>query len=115
MFEEKSERVSQDTVGLDLFKGKYECIRPSEHPPVRGGNVKTFRWDHRLQIQNLFMAFNGFPDGIIVTLLGQHYNTGEKPTVILYTYYVVVVFTLLCKNSDIKNSITVGFSSILYY
>ena len=33
--------------------------RPSEHPPVRGEkNVKTFiRWDHRLQIQNLFMAF----------------------------------------------------------
>ena len=26
---------------LDLF----------EHPPVRGKNVKTFRWDHRLQIQ----------------------------------------------------------------
>ena len=23
--------------------------RPSEHPPVRGENVKTFRWDHRLQ------------------------------------------------------------------
>ena len=22
--------------------------RPSEHPPVRGENVKTFRWDHRL-------------------------------------------------------------------
>ena len=31
--------------------------RPPEHPPVRGGNVKTFRWDHRLQIQKLFMAF----------------------------------------------------------
>ena len=23
---------------------------PSEHPPVRGKNVKTFRWDHTLQI-----------------------------------------------------------------
>ena len=23
---------------------------------MRGGNVKTFRWDHRLQIPNLFMA-----------------------------------------------------------
>ena len=32
--------------------------RPSsEHPPVRGENVKTFvRWDHRLQRQNLFVA-----------------------------------------------------------
>ena len=35
--------------------------RPSEHPPVRGGEyVKTFRWDDRLQIiQKLFMTFKG--------------------------------------------------------
>ena len=33
----------------------------SEHPPVRGENVKTFRWDHRLQIQNLFMTFKRVP------------------------------------------------------
>ena len=26
-------------------------------PQSGGKNVKTFRWDHRLQIQNLFMAF----------------------------------------------------------
>ena len=26
-------------------------------PQSRGKNVKTFRWDHRLQIQNLFVAF----------------------------------------------------------
>ena len=38
--------------------------RPSEHPPVRGKYVKTFsRWDHRLQIQNLYMAFKRVPDG----------------------------------------------------
>ena len=24
------------------------AARPSEHPPVRGENVKTFRWDHSL-------------------------------------------------------------------
>ena len=35
--------------------------RPSEHPPVREKNVKTFRWDHTLQIQNLFMAFKRVP------------------------------------------------------
>ena len=35
--------------------------RPSEHFPVRGGNFKTFRWDHRLQIQNLFMSFKWVP------------------------------------------------------
>ena len=33
---------------------------------------------------------NGFPSGIIVTL-GQQYNIGEKPTVILYTYILTLV------------------------
>ena len=38
----------------------------------------------RLQIQNLFMAFKrGSPMEIT---LGQQYNIGEKPIVILYTY-----------------------------
>ena len=36
---------------------------PAEHPPVRGENVKTFRWDHRLQIQTSSYHLNGFPDG----------------------------------------------------
>ena len=66
----------------------FNCLkrnRPSEHPPVRGENVKTFRWDHRLQRQNLFMAFKRVPLCMVVTL-GQLYNVGEKPTVILYTY-----------------------------
>ena len=51
--------------GQTCFKGNLNSSRPSEHPPVRGKNVETFRWDHRLQIQNLFMALNlnGFPDG----------------------------------------------------
>ena len=36
---------------LLVFKKKSEHVsRPSEHPPVRGGDVKTFRWDHRLQV-----------------------------------------------------------------
>ena len=39
------------------LKKKLNVSRPSEHPPVRGTNVKTFRWDPRLQRQNLFMAF----------------------------------------------------------
>ena len=33
------------------------AFRPSEHPPVRGGNDKTFRWDQRLQRQNLLIEF----------------------------------------------------------
>ena len=41
------------------FKDKTSCLkkklnasRPSEHPPVRGKSVKTFRLDHRLQRHN---------------------------------------------------------------
>ena len=44
-----------------FLRNNLNASRPSEHPPVRGGNVKTFRWDHRLQIQNLFMAFKRVP------------------------------------------------------
>ena len=44
-----------------FLKKNQNASRPSEHPPVRGGNVKTFRWDQSLQIQNLFMAFKRVP------------------------------------------------------
>ena len=47
-----------------------------------GEMSKTFRWDHRLQIQNPFMAFRQVPRWMVVTL-GQQYNTGEKPTVMV--------------------------------
>ena len=46
---------------LCRLKKNQNASRPSEHPPVRGKNVKTFRWDHRLQRQNLFMTFNRDP------------------------------------------------------
>ena len=59
--------------------------RPSEHTSIRGGNVKTFRWDHRLQIQNLFLVFKRFLSPVVMTM-GLQYNIGEKPTVMLYTY-----------------------------
>ena len=32
------------------LKKNLNASRPSEHPPVRRKNVKTFRWDHKLQI-----------------------------------------------------------------
>ena len=54
------------TVDLSLYwcivlKKNQSAPRPPEHPPVMGEkNVKTFRWDQRLQIQNLFMAFKQF-------------------------------------------------------
>ena len=43
------------------LKKNLDASRPSEHPPVRKKNAKTFRWDHRLQIHNLFVAFKGVP------------------------------------------------------
>ena len=48
-----------------LFKKKQNAPRPSGHPPVRGENVRTFRWDLRLQRQkkNSSWHLNGFLDG----------------------------------------------------
>ena len=43
------------------MKKNLNASGPSEHPPARGKNVKTFRWDHNLQIQNFFMAFKQVP------------------------------------------------------
>ena len=50
------------TILFLFLKKNQNAPRPSEHPPVRGEkNGKTFRWDQRLQIQNLFMAFKRVP------------------------------------------------------
>ena len=85
-----------------FLKKNQSTPRPSEHvfkeksvilsnldllsiPQSGGKNVKTFRWDHRLQRQDFFMAFKrGSP--MVVLALGPQYNIGEKPTVMLYTY-----------------------------
>ena len=56
--------VSKPTSGLLdslSYLQNLNASRPSEHPPVRGKNVKTFTWDHRLQRQNPFMAFKRVP------------------------------------------------------
>ena len=47
--------------GNGYLKKNLNASRPSDHAPVRGGNIKTFRWDHGLQRQNLFMAFKRVP------------------------------------------------------
>ena len=44
-----------------VFRENMNASKSSEHPPVRGENIKTFRWNHRLQRQNLFMAFKRVP------------------------------------------------------
>ena len=62
--------------------------RPSEHPPVRGKNFKMFRWDHGCKDKTSSWHINGSPYGIKVTLGQQYNNVGEKPNVILSTYYL---------------------------
>ena len=59
---------------ISCLNKNLNASRPSEHPPIRGENVKSFRWDHRLQIQNLFMAFKS--------------HTGDERSKIRYNYYV---------------------------
>ena len=34
---------------FDCLRKNLNASRPSEYPPVRGGDDKTFRWDRRLQ------------------------------------------------------------------
>ena len=58
----EAEDGNDERVGGMVFKN-LNASKPSEHPPVRGENVKTFRWDHRLQIQILFVAFKRVPLG----------------------------------------------------
>ena len=87
---QKNSKNKTDNVGHHhthmLFKKNLIAPRPSEHPPkfsfsenvvvkrkIRtrlnllsipqsgGESVKTFRWDHRLQIKNLLMAFKWVP------------------------------------------------------
>ena len=41
--------ISIQSMNKYCLKKSLNASRPSEHPPVRGENVKTFRWDHRLQ------------------------------------------------------------------
>ena len=55
----KTTKTGEDIDSSSSLKKNLNASRLSEHPPVRGKNVKTFRWDYRLQIQHL----NGFPDG----------------------------------------------------
>ena len=77
-----SKRVLPLQVTMDqliCFLENYECIYTLGVSTKRE-NVKTLRWDHSLQRQNIFMAFKRIP-----VTLDQQYDVGEKPTVILYT------------------------------
>ena len=50
-------------IRLQFLKKNQNTPRPSEHPPVMGEKMsKRLGGIKRLQIQNLFMALNRFPD-----------------------------------------------------
>ena len=50
---------------MRILKKNQNAPRPSEHPPLRGKNVKTFRWDHSLgcKYKTSSWHLNGFPYG----------------------------------------------------
>ena len=52
--------------------------RPSEHPPVRGVNVITFRLDHGLQVQNLFCYHIGYTVVVIIAIRRINFAVFEK-------------------------------------
>ena len=56
-------KVGGTASGMWFLKKNQNAPRPSEHPPVRGEKMpkRLVRWDQRLQIQNLFMAFKRVP------------------------------------------------------
>ena len=58
--------------------------RPSEHPPVRGENVKTFRWDHRLQYKTFSWHLNEFSDGSNVGSTGKYRGETHRYAVHLH-------------------------------
>ena len=66
------------------LKKNQNAPRPSEHPPVRGGEMsKRLGGIKGCKYKTSSWHLNGFP---MVVTLGQQYNIGEKPTVILYSY-----------------------------
>ena len=69
------------TLQLVLFKRKIRTRLDLEHPPVRGEKMsKRLGGIKGCKYKTSSWHINGFPDGNNIG------STGEKPTVILYTY-----------------------------
>ena len=65
----------------------------SEHPPVRGENVKTFRWDNnRLQTQNLSCTKASFPFNLSCVII----ETKSNQKFIRVVVVVVVIPYAVC-------------------
>ena len=58
---------------MDVLKETYYIILIEHYILTcsRGKNIKTFRWDHRLQIQNLFHGIQTGCSRMMVVTLGQ--------------------------------------------
>ena len=68
-----------------FLKKNQNAPRPYEHPPVRGGGKyqNVYVGSKAANTKPLHDIQTGSPMEIT---LGQQYNVGEKPTIILYTY-----------------------------
>ena len=67
-----------------FLKKNQNAPRPSEHSPVRGKNLsKRLGGIKGCKYKTSSWHLNGFP---YIGTIGQQYNIGEKPTVILYSY-----------------------------
>ena len=53
--------ISEGKLAQCGLKKNLNASGPSEYPPARGNNVKTFKSDLGLQRQDLFMAFSRVP------------------------------------------------------
>ena len=77
MFEKNQNASSLKTLsGQTCSKENLNASRLSKHPPVKGGgDVKTFRWDHRLQRDKQKFSIHGIYLGSpLVVTLGQQYD-----------------------------------------
>ena len=70
------QRVRGDLLPCHLIQ--YMFVFPTTY-------LKLFLF-HRLQGQNLFMAFKRVPP--VVVTMGQQHNIGKKPPLIMYTYII---------------------------
>ena len=77
--------MSDACPSVGFLKKNQNAPRPSEHPPVGDKMSKRLGGIIGCKYKTSSWPLNGFPYGSNIEL-GQQYNIGEKPTVILYTY-----------------------------
>ena len=83
----RTKKSARKEISLCCFKKNLNGSRPSEYPPVRGKHFKTFLvGSQAAKTDSLWdIVYTGSP---MVVTLGQQYNVGKKPTVILDTHHI---------------------------